>query len=319
MLRLWFFGSGEIAVPTLQAVTRAHTLLGVVTQPDRPQGRGRQTTATPVKAAAQALHLLVLEPPSPRDPTLLETLRRSAPDLVVVLAYGEILPEALLAIPTLGALNVHPSWLPKYRGATPIPSAIMAGDHETGITLFRMDIQVDHGPILLQERVTIAPEETTATLTDRVSRLAPDLLLRGLAQLERGQPSWTPQEDREATTARRLSKADGWVDWSLPAEQIARRVRALTPWPGSMTSWQGRAIKLTRVAVADREARSSPGTPPGTLLRTGPDALLIQTGHGILGLHELQLAGGRPLTIAEFLRGHPMRAGELLGGTLEKR
>ena len=311
--RVWFFGSGEIGVPTLQALARAHTLAGVVTQPDRPQGRGQRKAPMPIKMAAQPLAVPVLEPASTRDPQLPALIQRSRPDLLVVMAYGGILPSALLHLAPHGAWNVHPSLLPKYRGAAPIPWALMHGDAETGITLFEMDTQVDHGPILAQTRLPIAPEETTATLAERVSRAAPDLLLATLAQMERGVLSKTPQDDRQATMAPRLTKADGWVDWSLPAAVIARRARALVPWPGCLTSWQGRALKLLRVTAQTDITPATPGIPPSTVLRANEAGILVQTGRGAVAIQELQLSGGRPLDAAAFLRGHRIRPDDRLG------
>lgn len=312
-LPLWFFGSGAIAVPALQAVAGAHEVLGVVTQPDRPQGRGQRIVPTPVHQAAQALGLTVATPASPRDPGLADRLRASRPDLIVVMAYGGILPKTVLEIPRHGAVNVHPSLLPTYRGAAPIPWAILNGDHETGITLFVMDAQVDHGPILVQERTAVHPDDTTASLTERLSQLAPAVLLKGLAALEARQVSPTPQDDHRVTLAPRLTKADGWVDWALPAETIARRVRALNPWPGTMTSWQGHAVKLLQAAVEDRATTATPGRPPGTVLQAEPAGILVQTSQGTLRLLQLQLASGRPLEAAAFLRGHPIRPDEQLG------
>ena len=312
-LRLWFFGSSEIGIPALEAVAQHHTLVGVVTQPDRPQGRGQRSGPTPIKTAAQRLGQPVLEPASARDPQLPAVLQRARPDLLVVMAYGGILPPALLTIAPHGAWNLHPSLLPRYRGAAPIPWAILNGDAETGLTIFAMDAQVDHGPILAQTRLPIAPEETTATLTERVSRETPGFLLAALARLERGALSKTAQDDRQAITAPRLTKADGWVDWSRPATLIARRARALTPWPGCATTWQGRAVKLVRLASEPQPPAAQAEAAPGTVLQADPSGILVQTGQGAVRIHELQLAGGRPLDAGAFLRGHRIRPDERLG------
>lgn len=313
MLRLWFFGSGAIAVPTLRAVVSAHTVIGVISQPDRPQGRGRRSAPTPVNHTAQSLALLVVTPTSLSEPMVLDQFRRSQPDLFLVMAYGKILPQPLFTIPRLGAFNIHPSLLPRHRGAAPIPWTILQGDPETGITLFQMDGQVDHGPWLLQERFPVALDETAVSLSERLGLAAPTIVLNGLALLEQGKGRLTPQEDRLATQAPRLTKADGWIDWSVPAEVIARRVRALVPWPGSMTSWQGRALKILRTSVADSQTPSMPGRPAGTILQADSTGILVQAGRGAIRLHELQVAGGRPLEAAAFLRGHPMRRDEVLG------
>lgn len=312
-LRVWYFGSGEIGVPTLEALANTHAVIGVVTQPDRPQGRGQRAAPTPIKLAAQRLSLPVLEPRSARDPHLAPAIASSHPDLLVVMAYGGILPSALLQAAPRGAWNLHPSLLPRYRGPAPIPWALYHGDADTGLTIFQMDAQVDHGPILAQRRVPIEPGDTTQTLSDRIARLAPDLLLETLAQAERGRLTPAPQDDRQATMAPRLTKADGWIDWSLPAALIVRRGHALLPWPGCTTSWRGHSLKLLQFAVASDEATATPGIPPGTVRRVSAEGIVVQAGRGAVAIRELQLPGGRPLDAAAFLRGHPLRPDDRLG------
>ncbi|MBI4227223.1 MAG: methionyl-tRNA formyltransferase [Candidatus Omnitrophica bacterium] len=312
-MKLCVFGSGEIGAPTLETLARAHTVVAVVTQPDRPQGRGQRPAPTPIKTLAQRLALPVLEPVSARDPRLLADIRRLRPDLLIVMAYGGILPPALLQAAPYGAWNLHPSLLPKYRGAAPIPWTLYHGDAETGLTMFQMDAQVDHGPIVAQQRIAIEPDDTTRTLSERIGRLAPDLLLRALAQLEAGRLTTTPQDDRRATPAPRLTKADGWMDWSLPAAAIVRRGRAVLPWPGCTTSWQGHAIKVLRLTVASDGATATPGIPPGTVRRADEAGIVVQAGQGTVIIHELQLAGGRALDAAAFLRGHRLRPDDHLG------
>lgn len=310
---MWFFGSGEIGVPTLEALVRAHAVAGVVTQPDRPQGRGQRTAPTPVKAAAQRLGLPILEPLTARDPQLASALQSPRPDLFVVIAYGGILPASLLQIAAHGAWNLHPSLLPRYRGAAPIQWALYHGDAETGITIFQMDAKVDHGPILAQQRLAIQPEDTTQTLSDQVSRLAPDLFLDTIARLEAGTLTPTPQDDKQATQAPRLTKADGWVDWSLPAAQVVRRGHAVIPWPGCTTSWQGHSLKLLRLAVASGDMPATPGVPPGTVLRVSAEGIVVQAGQGAVAIRELQLPGGRPLEADAFVRGHKLRPDDRFG------
>ena len=311
-MRVWFFGSGAVAVPTLRALAQSHALEMVVTQPDRPQGRGRRQAPTAVKQAARQLTAPILDPPSVKDQALCESLRHSSPDLLVVMAYGGILPTPLLTMPRAGAFNVHPSLLPRYRGAAPIPWAIANGDSETGITVIQMDAQVDHGPIVWQERVPMLAVDTTATLTERIGRLAPAVLLKAMVALESGGVAQIAQDEDRATVAPPLTKADGWMDWTLAAEVIARRVRAFFPWPGSMTSWHGHAIKLLTV-VAHDATPCTPGVPPGTVRQVTSEAIIIQTGRGTVAVQRLQLAGGRPMPAGEFLLGHPMRAGDPLG------
>lgn len=309
---LWFFGSGAIAVPTLQALAAADTVLGVVTQPDRPQGRGQRATPTPVRAAAEALAVPVLTPPTARDPALADQIRRTQPAFLVVMAYGGLLPAPLLQAAEHGALNVHPSLLPRHRGAAPIPWAILRGDTETGITIFLMDARLDHGPFLRQARVPIQMTDTAVTLADRLGRQAPAVLLQALRDVTAGRARPTPQQEPLATLAPRLTKADAWMDWAVSSEILARRIRAFTPWPGSATSWQQFALKILRAEIGDVGPRP-PGVPPGTVVTADASGIEVQAGHGTLRVCELQLASGRPMSAADFLRGHPMRPGHRLG------
>lgn len=310
--KVWFFGSGSIAVPTLERLAQTQTILGVVTQPDRPRGRGQQPAATPIKEAALRLGFRPLEPESPSSSQLHETLTASQPDLAVVFAYGRILPTSLLNIPRFGFWNVHPSLLPKYRGAAPIPRAILNGEHTTGLTIFRMDRALDHGPILMQERMALTRRETTPSLSERAGQQAPNVLAKAFAALADDTLQPIPQDDREATMAPRFTKADGWVDWSMPASGIDRRVRALMPWPGTTTSWEGRTLKILRAAVGQPDAHAAS---PGTVLAVTPEALEVQAGEGTVLVQEVQLAGGRPVAINAFLQGHPIHPGHRLGNS----
>ena len=310
--QVWFFGSGQISVPAFEALVKAHGLLGVVTQPDRRQGRGMQAAPTPIKLAALSHQLPILTPNKINDAALLDQIKASHPELIVVMAYGRILPQALLDIPSRGVLCVHPSLLPRYRGAAPIPWAILKGDHETGITIFEVDQEIDHGSVVLQHRLLLMGNETTPALTEKLGELSASVLLKGIDRYCGSGEMPVPQDESKVVLAPPFSKADGWVNWSESAEKIDRHVRAMNPWPGSATSWTGRSVKLIRVAPEPGEA-ATPGRPPGAILKSDENGILIQAGQGTLRILELQLAGGKTMPAGAFLRGHPLKAGDCLG------
>jgi methionyl-tRNA formyltransferase len=306
-----FFGTSAFAVPSVQALAAAgHRIIRCVTQPDRPQGRGLVTRPSPVKTAAQALGLPIEEPDDLHAAA--ESLRALNPELGVAIAYGRILPVRLLAVPRHGMLGVHPSLLPKYRGANPIARAILDGHTSTGVTIFRLNARMDAGEIAAQQRVDIGADETTEQLSDRLARLGAALLTDVVARMERGGVAWQPQHDTEATIAAKFAKDDGRVDWSQPAERLRCLIRAVTPWPGAMTTWRGQPLKL----LASRTLTDAPaGGAPGQILTASSDGLAVATGRGQLLVTELQLAGSRRMVAAEFLRGHAVQPGERLGGS----
>ncbi len=308
-MRLIFMGSPAFAVHPLEALAAAgHEIAAVVTQPDRPAGRDRRLTPPPVKLAAQRLGLPVLQPETLRDPAVVEQLAALRPEVGIVAAYGEILRKAVLAIPPLGYLNIHPSLLPLHRGPTPVAGAIMAGDSETGVTIMRLDPGMDSGPILAQVVVPLPPDARAGPLTDELFRLGARLLVETLPAYGAGQLQPREQDHSQATVTKLLKKEDGRVDWGQPALVIERMTRAYDPWPGAHTTWNGQSLRLLAGAVrADWEGSEA----PGTLLGRGPaGGPLVATGSGALELLELQPAGKRPLRGADWLNGLRERQGQ---------
>ena len=296
-MRLVFAGTPEFSVAALNALHAAgHEIVGVYTQPDRPAGRGQKLTASPVAARAVALDLPVFKPESFRkQPEAIDTLRELAPELMVVVAYGLILPQAVLDIPARGCLNIHASLLPRWRGAAPIQRAILAGDTETGTTIMQMDAGLDTGSMLLREALPIA-QKTAGELHDALAAQGARLIVEALARLEAGTLTATPQPAEGSTYAAKLSKDEARIDWSLSADAIARRIRAYNPVPVAWSELAGERIKFTR-------AQAVPGTgAPGTVLSAGADGLKIATGEGALRIHEMQRPGGRVLPAAQVCK-----------------
>ncbi|WP_455384454.1 methionyl-tRNA formyltransferase [Acidihalobacter prosperus] len=302
-MNIVYAGTPEFAVPALRALVDAgHRVTAVYTQPDRPAGRGRRLRPSPVKEAAAALGIEVRQPQSLRDGEAQEALRALAPDLMVVAAYGLILPAEVLAIPRLGCVNIHASLLPRWRGAAPIQRALLAGDAQTGVTIMQMDEGLDTGAMLFRSATPITPEDTAGTVHDRLARLGAEALLDVLPGLDAGTLHGEPQEDAQATYASKLSKDEAAVDWSLPAAQIARQVQAFNPWPVAETRFQGQPLKLLEARALEQAATAPPGTPLAET-RHGID---IATGDGVLRVLRLQMAGRRAQSAAEFVNGRSL-------------
>ena len=303
-------GTPDFAVPSLAALNESgHRVVAVVTQPDRPKGRGRVLTPPPVKDKAVRYGIPVLQPETVRTDAFHRQMKELAPDLFVVVAFGQLLPPSLLAIPAIGSINVHASLLPHYRGAAPIHWAIINGDRETGVTTMMMDKGMDTGDILLTERTLIAADETTADLHDRLSTMGARLLLETLKKLRDGTLTRTPQDHDQATYAPMLKKRDGEIDWSQPAEKIERRIRGVTPWPGAFTFSEGTRLKIFKASVLKREV----SVPPGTILECFPGELHIATGKWAIAVQEIQEASGKRLSIDDFLCGCRLPDGTCLG------
>lgn len=298
MTRIVFMGTPEFAVPVLEAVAAHHEVVAVYTRADKPAGRGKQLVEAPIKAAAHHLGLPLEQPRSLRNLTEQNHLRSYKPNLIVVAAYGLLLPQTLLDIPTHGAVNLHPSLLPRWRGASPIPFAILSGDTETGVSLMKMDAGLDTGPVLACRVLAVAPDETTGTLTDKLARLGAQLLLESLPAYLAGEISPVPQDNARATMTRLVAKEDGLIRWDTAAVYIERMVRAYNPWPTAYTHYQGEMFKILGASVLERHAPEL----PGTILQLGRD-IGVATGKGVLMLLEVQLAGKRPMTAGEFARG----------------
>lgn len=308
-MRLVFWGSPAFAVPVLEALLASrHEVVGVVTQPARPKGRGRGLAATPVAERAGASGLPVLTPDKPRGEDFLERLRTFDAQVYVVAAYGEILPPSVLATPPHGALNVHASLLPAYRGAAPVTRALLDGRERTGITIMRMEAGLDTGPICLQSEEPIRPDDTARTLAARLARRGARLAVEALDLLESGSLVEIPQDDRLASLAPKIDAGEARLDWSRPAVELERAVRAFDPWPGAWTTWRGERLKVFRVeGRPDGDGRS-----PGEVMETEP-ALVVRTGDGAVGLALVQPAGGRRMGGADWARGRGVRPGQRLG------
>lgn len=306
-LRIVFFGTPAFAVPTLDGLLHSrHRVVGVVTQPDRPRGRGQRLSDAPVKARAVAALLPVLQPERMKDPAFLDALGALHADLGVVAAYGKILTNAVIAAPRLGMINVHASLLPRYRGAAPVHRAIIAGERETGITIMRVVQALDAGPILASARRSIDPDETSAEVEADLARIGADLLVSTTDDVAAGRAVESPQDEAAATYAHRLTKADGVVDWSWPAVRVHNLIRGLHPWPHAFTFCQGSRLILIRSAVSDEPADAE----PGTVLEASGDRLAVATGDLRLVLTRIQTEGRRPMATREFLAGHPMTPGD---------
>ena len=310
-MRLVFMGTPDFASASLEALLRSNdSVVGIVTQPDRPKGRGQTLTPSPVKLLAQRVQIPLLQPLKMKDPEFLHALAGWKPDLIVVSAFGRILPPAILSLPPRGCINVHGSLLPKYRGAGPIQWAIMNGEKETGITTMLMDVGMDTGAMLLQEAIPIMPDDTAGTLSPRLAELGGRLLAETIVRLKAGTLVPQPQDSSRATLAPLLKKEDGAIDWTLPAIVLANRVRGLSPWPGAYTTVAGSdSWRIWR-------ALALPGpvtTPPGVIVAITREAIHVATGDGVLAVMELQPANNRRMAVSQYLAGHPIAIGLQLG------
>ena len=297
-MRIVFIGTGEIGVPTLKALLNSeHGVVGVVTQPDKPVGRAQLIEPPPIKTALATTNIPILQPSRIKDRQAIEEIRALEPDVIVVVAYGQILPRDILEIPKIACLNLHASLLPRWRGAAPIQASIAAGDRETGITVMYMDEGLDTGDILLQRTIEILPADTGGSLHDRLAKVAPEALLESLELLAKGRAPRTPQDNAFATYAPKLKREDGKIDWSDPADTIERQIRAFDPWPGAFMKFAGRNLKIFSAVVVDLHGK------PGEILRDEKE-LVVAAGEGAVSLGEVQREGKRRMAAAEFLRGY---------------
>lgn len=314
MARAVFMGSDSFSVPIFDALLRHGpdlrvpvAVAGAVTRPDARAGRGRKLSVSPVKVLADGAGVPVLQPERVRNEDAVADILTLSPDVIVVASYGQILPRRLLDTPPGKCLNLHPSLLPRYRGSSPVAAAILNADRMTGTTLMVVRPRMDAGPILDQEEAGIAANETKGELEQRLAELSADLLLRDLSAWLEGRLEPRPQDDAEATYTSRITKEDGLIDWSLPAEEIGRRVRAFNPWPTAYTYWSGRQLRVLRAGVQATTGAA------GRVMGLTDAGLSVGTGEGSLILEVVQLAGGRPLPAAEFVRGHAGVLGAQLG------
>ena len=311
--RVVFMGTPEFSVPALeQLVQGEYDVAAVYTQPDKPEGRGRVLAPSPVKRVALQHRLDILQPATLRDPAEVEQLAALRPDVVVVAAFGQILPQRILDVPNFGCLNIHPSLLPSHRGASPIPAAILAGDEDTGVTIMLMDAGMDTGPTISQFVVGIEPEDTTASLTVRLAQAGARLLEETLPLWLDGGLTPQPQDESRATYTTTVTKKDGAIDWELSANELWRRVRAFNPWPGCYTRWQGRLLRIHEAVPLHKEGDAAPGLVVALEFGQPPEVGVV-TSDGVLGLLNVQLEGKRAMSALEFLHGQRDFAGAILG------
>jgi methionyl-tRNA formyltransferase len=303
MLKIIFFGTPEFAVPSLKALLNSkHEILAVVTQPDRRSGRGRHIKPSPVKNEAEKAGLLILQPQKIKEPDFIDKLKRLNPPVIVVVAYGQILPPEIIHLPEYGCVNVHASILPKYRGAAPINWAIINGETTTGITTILMDEGMDTGPVLLQEETEIKPDDTAGTLSQRLSEIGASLLIRTLEGLVHGSIKPVPQTG-EATYAPILKKSDGVIQWSKSAQEISNFVRGMNPWPGAYCFMNNERFKIFKAIPFSGNGK------PGVIVKVTKDELLVGTGKGRLSIKEIQPSGKPVMPVKAFLQGRKLKEG----------
>lgn len=312
-LRIVFMGTASLACPSLAALTRTpeFQVIGAVTQPDRPKGRALHPQPSQIKLLAASHHLPVLQPERARNEPFVQELRQLAPDLIVVVAYGQILPRAILELPRHGCLNVHASLLPKYRGAAPIQWAILNDEPETGVSIMKMDEGLDTGGILATETTPLEPEDNSQTLHDRLAAIGAELLLKTIPEYVSGRITPRQQPEIGATYARKIAKEDGRLDWSQPERALWNRVRAFVPWPGAYT-FLPTTPRTTLLKIWRAEPIEAPAARPGEVLDAGKRGIDVACGQGALRILSLQREGGKQLTAAEFLAGHAVKAGDKL-------
>ncbi|MBW3660666.1 MAG: methionyl-tRNA formyltransferase [Gemmatimonadetes bacterium] len=309
-MRVVFWGSPAFGLATLEALLDSrHHVVGVVTRPPRPKGRGRKARPTPVAEAAEAAEIPILAPRAPRGLEFLAALETLRPDVSVVAAYGAILPAEVLELPPYGSINVHASMLPAYRGAAPVTRAILDGLEETGVTIMRMEAGLDTGPVLLQEVEPIRPGDTAGSLTERLAARGASLVVEALDGLESGDLQALPQDESRASYAAKVAAEEAEIDWRRTGREIDRAVRAYDPWPGAWTTWRGERLKVYRVEVVERDTRAAPGTVAALAPRP-----VVATGDGAVALVELHPSGGRRMDAADWARGRDVAPGERLGG-----
>lgn len=321
-MRIVFMGTPDFSVPALKALVEAgHQVIAVVTQPDKPKGRGKEVQMTPVKIQAMEYGIPVYQPAKVREASFVEVLKGLEADVYVVIAFGQILPKAVLELPKYGCINIHASLLPKYRGAAPIQWCVIDGERETGITTMMMDVGLDTGDMLEKAVIPIEEKETGGSLHDKLSMAGGDLILSTLKKLEEGTLVRTPQTDEGTCYAKMLTKSLGDIDWNQGAVSIERLIRGLNPWPSAYTMWNGKTIKIWAAdVIAGREAAdflSEPGVPaetgtaPGTVVCSDKRGLVVSTGGGLLSIRELQMEGKKRMDTPAFLRGYPIPAGDV--------
>lgn len=309
-MKVVFMGTPEYAVGALEALWKAgHDIRAVVTQPDKPKGRGKEPQMSPVKQFAAAHDIPVFQPVRIKKPEAVEQLKTYEADVFVVAAFGQILSQEILDMPRFGCVNIHASLLPKYRGAAPIQWAIINGEEKTGVTIMQMDAGVDTGDMLFKSEVAIAPEDTYASLQDKLAKAGADLIVPALAAIEKGEVKPEPQKSSESSYVGMIDKAMGEIDFARPAAETARLIRGLNPWPSAYTSYKGKKMKIWEASPCEEQAEGE----PGTVKKLDKEAIYINTGNGVLKVTQLQLEGKKRMPVKDFLLGCRMEKGEMLG------
>ncbi len=310
-MKIVFMGTPDFAVGALNAVIEAgHEVTAVVTQPDKPKGRGKEVQMTPVKECALKHDIPVFQPAKIKDPEAVETLRTYQADIFVVAAFGQILSEEILSMPKYGCVNIHASLLPKYRGAGPIQWAIINGEKITGVTIMQMDKGLDTGDMLLKTEVEIAPDETADTLHDKLAAAGAGLIAEALVKIETGEVTPVRQNDEESCYAKMLNKSMGKIDWQMEAEKLDCLIRGLISWPGASTVYRGKTLKIWQEEVVSEAAENAA---PGTVVRVDKDAFYVQTGKGLLKILAVQPEGKKRMAVRDFLLGYPVKPGDKFG------
>ena len=313
-MRIIFMGTPDFAVPVLQSLINSrHEVVAVVTQPDRPKGRGKNMQFSPVKECALAHNIPVMQPVNVSVPEVIDELRAYEPELIVVVAFGQFVTKKIREMPKYGCINVHASLLPKYRGAGPIQWAVINGEKESGVTTTYMCREIDKGDMLLKDTVTLDPKETGDSLHDKLSMMGGPLLLKTIDQLEDGSAVRIPQCEEESTYAPKLEKTMGNIDWTMDADRIERLVRGLNSWPGTFTKIHGKTVKIWDCDVVRQETltENQAAATPGTVIVSEKDQLIVKAGNGALSLRMLQPEGKKNMTVDAYLRGYPIAQGEL--------
>ena len=308
-MKIVYMGTPDFAVNPLHALAEAgYEVTGVVTQPDKPKGRGKSMLPTPVKEEALKHGFPVYQPVKVRDPEFLQVLEKLDPDIIVVAAFGQIIPKSILELPKYGCINIHASLLPKYRGAAPIQWAVINGDEITGVTTMRMDVGLDTGDIIAKKQVRIAEDETGGSLFDKLAAVGAELCVETMQMLENKTATFTPQDNEASTHTKMISKELGDIDWKKPAVEIERLIRGLNPWPSAYTHLDNKAFKIWKARVVETDGAYA----PGCICKVGKNMMVVQTGEGGLELLEVQLAGKKRMDAGSFLRGYPVAEGSFL-------
>jgi len=312
-MNIIFFGSANFSVPSLKAIlTGGHSISSVVTQPDRQKGRGLQIAETAVKKIAKDAGLNIYQPPRVNTDEVIKFLKSLSPDLFVVVAYGQILSQEILDIPKVFSINAHASLLPKYRGAAPINWAIINGDNKTGITIIKMIDKMDAGPIISQETLDISEDDTSVTLEEKLSSLAAQLLLYAIKSIENKDYHLTAQDETKVSLAPKLKKEDGQINWNKSGQDICNLIRGVLPWPGAFTYYNGKLLKIYRARVSS-QVREFASSNPGEILEASKGGIVVFTGKGNIIIEELQIEGKKRMDVKEFIAGHKICVGDILG------